>query len=90
MMKKASLLMAFFMLAINITTKAQISGTGFLDINSYSAKYASEPFVSGITVNVYNAATNFAVNDKSLKFRSHKGFQPKKRGFQPKVALNTN
>jgi hypothetical protein len=84
------LLVALCMLAFNFTTQAQSAGIVFRDFNGNGTKETNEPFLSGITVNVYNAAINFAVNDKSLKFWSYTGFQPKKKGFQPKLAINTN
>ena len=60
MKKFSTLLMAIFCFAINLTLKAQISGTVFRDFNANGTKDNSasfnEPFESGITVNVYNTA----------------------------------
>jgi hypothetical protein len=60
-MKKASiLLVAIFLIALNFSAQAQISGTVFRDFNGTGIKENTatynEPFVAGVTVKAFNAA----------------------------------
>jgi SdrD B-like domain/Secretion system C-terminal sorting domain len=54
------LLVAFLMLSINYSTKAQVSGTVFRDFNGSGIKdnnaTYNEPFVTGVSVKAFNAA----------------------------------
>ncbi len=57
MKKTSTLALAIFLLMLNVTTKAQTSGTVFRDLNGNGTRQTSvpnEPLVKGIIVNAYN------------------------------------
>jgi hypothetical protein len=58
MRKTATVVLAIFMCALNLTANAQISGTVFRDINGNGIVDANpiEPGIQGIIINVYNAS----------------------------------